>query len=75
MPTIAMKQDRSDQGKFMQLYDEPLAESPICVRYPLRINNILSEIEDRAAYLRKAAINQLRQDGLLEEGTEEQDQP
>ena len=70
-----MKQDRSDQGKFMQLYDEPLAKAPICVRYPLRINSTLNKMEDRAAYLRKAAINQLKLDGLLKEHeSEEQNQ-
>lgn len=44
-----MEQSRNDQGKFMQVYDEPLAKRPRGVRFPVSIDKILSELPDHSA--------------------------
>ena len=60
------KQDRSDQGKFMQIYDEPLAKTPKGARFPISIDAILSKMPDKSIFIRDAVIEKLRAEGWLE---------
>jgi hypothetical protein len=60
------EQDRSDQGKFMQIYDEPLAKVPKGARFPLSVDAILAEMPDKSAFIRDAVIAKLQAEGWLE---------
>ena len=50
----------------MQVYDEPLAKQPRCVRFPISVNKIIGTLPDQSAFIREAVINQLKTEGLLE---------
>jgi hypothetical protein len=58
-------QDRSDQGKFMQVYDEPLAQRVRGARFPLSIDAVLGELPDQSDFIRTAVIERLKVKGLL----------
>ncbi|NJN00103.1 MAG: hypothetical protein HC800_25835 [Phormidesmis sp. RL_2_1] len=60
------EQDRSDQGKFMQIYDEPLAKVPKGARFPISIDAILAKMPDKSAFIRDAVIAKLKSEGWLE---------
>lgn len=61
------QQDRNDQGKFMQVYDEPLAKTSRCIRFPLTIDAILANMPDKSTFIREAVISRLREEGFLDE--------
>ena len=60
-----IEQDRSDQGKFMQIYDEPLAQRVRGARFPISIDAILSELPNQSDFIRAAVIERLEAEGLL----------
>jgi hypothetical protein len=60
------EQDRSDQGKFMQIYDEPLAKVPKGARFPISIDAILAEMPDKSDFIRDAVIAKLKSEGWLD---------
>ena len=59
------EQSRSDQGKFMQVYDEPLADTMKGTRFPVSIDSVLAEVPNRSDFFREAVINKLKEDGWL----------
>ena len=63
---LMVKRERNDQGKFMQVYDEPLAKSIRGARFPLSADQALSQLSDQSDFIRRAVINQLIEEGLLE---------
>ena len=60
-----VEQDRSDQGKFMQVYDEPLAKRVRGARFPLSIDAVLGELSDQSDFIRTAVIDRLKAEGLI----------
>ena len=64
------QQERSNQGKFLQVYDEPLAKVPKGARFPLSIDAILSEMPDKSIFIRDAVIARLEAEGWLEKRKE-----
>ena len=65
------EQDRSDQGKFMQRYDEPLAKSPRCTRFPQSIDDILNEMDGVSDFIRSAVIKQIKEKRLSDSKDEQ----
>ena len=61
------KQSRNEQGRFTQIYDEPLAVSPKGARFPVSIDAVLAEMPDRMQFLRETIITKLKEDGWLED--------
>lgn len=59
------QQDRSDQGKFMQVYDEPLAKRVRGARFPLSIDAVLAQLPDQSDFIRTAVIERLKDKGLI----------
>ena len=51
-----VEQDRSDQGKFTQGYDEPLAKRVRGARFPPSIDAVSGELPDQSDFIRTAII-------------------
>ena len=66
MQETMIKQDRNDQGKFMQVYDEPLAKRIRGARFPLSIDALLGELPNQSDFIRQAVVDRLRDEGLLD---------
>lgn len=61
------EQDRSEQGKFMQVYDEPLAKSMRGTRFPISLDEILAKVPNKSQFIRDAVIFKLEKEGWLDD--------
>ncbi|MGB3291649.1 MAG: hypothetical protein WBB01_01515, partial [Phormidesmis sp.] len=62
-----LEQKRSDQGKFMQVSDEPLAKNIKGARFPVSIDALIAQLPNQSEYIRSAVIDRLKADGILKE--------
>lgn len=60
------QREKNDQGKFMQIYDEPLASNIRGARFPLSADRAISQLPDKSDFIRTAVIDKLIAEGLLE---------
>jgi hypothetical protein len=60
------KAPRDFSGRFV---NEPgsLADSPICTKFPVEVDEILRSLPNRSDYVREAVIARLKQEGKLSE--------
>lgn len=65
MTIMTTQQDRNDHGQFTQLYDEPLAKTPRCVRFAQSVDDVLTTLPDKTSFIRDAVVEKLLKDGLL----------
>ena len=43
-----------EDTQYQQKHDEPVAEKPICVRFPQSVDTYLRGLKDRSAFIRQA---------------------
>ena len=55
----------------MQSHDEAVAQTPICVRFPLSVDRILKDMPNKSDFIRNAVIEKLNAAGLLPTASEE----
>jgi hypothetical protein len=61
------QQQRNDQGKFMQVGQEPMAKTARCTRYPVSVDAILGTLPNQSAFIRQSVIDRMKAEGLLPE--------
>lgn len=62
-----MDKRRNDQGKFMQVYEEAMSKTAVCVRFPLSVHSLLKSMPDKSNFIRDAVIDRMAAEGLLEQ--------
>lgn len=62
--SVATPRDKHS-GKFQQIGSESLAEKPICVRFPVEIDEALRAMPDKADWIRRAVFELAKREGLI----------